>query len=132
MHDNTESGSWGQANFCRYMSAPAKERKHFITAKMPRKAYARAFSGSWWVIAFGGLCFLFYSHGAHKKTKVYIDLQQKLQKLQWEKQLAEQDRQDLLLQISSQQDPAWIEMTLMKKLGVVPEGQLKVYFKREE
>ena len=30
--------------------------------------------------------------------------------------------------INSQSDPAWIEMVLKKELGLVPEGQTKIYF----
>ena len=32
-------------------------------------------------------------------------------------------------QIMSQSDPNWIALTLIRVLGVVPEGQQKVYFK---
>lgn len=38
-------------------------------------------------------------------------------------------RQEYLLrQINSQNDPAWIELVLKKELGLVPEGQQKIYF----
>ncbi len=37
-------------------------------------------------------------------------------------------RERLLLQINSQSDPDWIELTLMQGLGLVPEGQTKAYF----
>lgn len=32
-------------------------------------------------------------------------------------------------QVMSQSDPNWIELTLIRVLGVVPEGHTKVYFK---
>lgn len=38
------------------------------------------------------------------------------------------EMEDLALQIRSQQDPAWVEMVLLRELGVVPEGWLKVHF----
>lgn len=41
-----------------------------------------------------------------------------------------QNKEDLQLRIASQNDPAWIEMVLIRELGVVPEGFLKVHFKR--
>lgn len=41
---------------------------------------------------------------------------------------AEIHRDYLMRQINSQSDPAWIEMVLKKELGLVPEGQIKVYF----
>lgn len=33
-----------------------------------------------------------------------------------------------MLEINSQSDPAWVELMLMKNLGLVPEGQIKVFF----
>jgi hypothetical protein len=38
------------------------------------------------------------------------------------------DREELCAQIQSQSDPAWVEMILMRELGVVPEGWLKIHF----
>jgi hypothetical protein len=46
-----------------------------------------------------------------------------------EKRVASEKRTRLLMQIHSQSDPAWIELTLMRVLGTVPENQTKVYFK---
>lgn len=48
--------------------------------------------------------------------------------MQNEKQKALQKQQDLKWQINSQSDLAWIELTLMKGLGLVPEGKKKVFF----
>ncbi|MCE2983850.1 MAG: hypothetical protein LW832_09830 [Parachlamydia sp.] len=50
--------------------------------------------------------------------------------LQKEKRTALKRQEDLQLQINSQSDPAWIELTLMKGLGLVPEGEQKVYFQK--
>jgi hypothetical protein len=52
-----------------------------------------------------------------------------LELTQLETSLASEKKQ-LLLNIASQDDPAWIEMILMRDLGVVPVGYLKVYFKQ--
>ena len=38
------------------------------------------------------------------------------------------EREELRSQIHSQSDPAWVEMVLMRELGVVPEGWLKIHF----
>lgn len=38
------------------------------------------------------------------------------------------ERADLEMQITSQSDRAWIELLLMKKLGLVPEGYQKITF----
>ena len=92
----------------------------------------RKWMRSWWVAAFlvGG--FVLYSHATQKKMKMAGDLEAKLQELENEKSAALLEKDDLRLQINSQSDPAWIEMTLMKGLGVVPEGSQKVYFSNEE
>jgi hypothetical protein len=38
-------------------------------------------------------------------------------------------KMQLELQIMSQSDPGWITLTLIRVLGVVPEGETKYYFK---
>lgn len=48
--------------------------------------------------------------------------------LKAEQRLLEAVQEDLLLQINSQSDPAWVELILMKGLGLVPEGQTKAVF----
>lgn len=40
-------------------------------------------------------------------------------------------KENLERQIMSQSDPNWITLTLIRVLGVVPEGQTKVYFKKK-
>jgi hypothetical protein len=87
---------------------------------------------SWWMFLFLALCYLLYSQGMHKKKQVLAEIRQRLQGLEAEKQFAVQEHEDLLLRINSQSDPAWIQMTLMKGLGLVPEGQLKVYFYKDD
>ena len=42
---------------------------------------------------------------------------------------AENAQRDLKLQVASQSDPAWIELALIKGLGLVPEGYTKIYYK---
>ncbi len=38
-------------------------------------------------------------------------------------------QEELELCLQSQSDPEWVKLALKKKLGVVPHGQTKVYFK---
>jgi hypothetical protein len=73
-----------------------------------------------------------YLHAMKKKRQVLEVLKCQLYALQSEKQFLLEEKQDLKLQINSQKDPAWIELTLMKGLGLVPEGQLKVHFTKDE
>lgn len=52
----------------------------------------------------------------------------KLEQLSKSKDLASLLQEDLLLQLNSREDEAFIELTLMRRLGLVPEGQRKVHF----
>lgn len=84
---------------------------------------------SWWALLFVIFAYSVYSHAMQKKEEECSFLKERFESLILEKQLVLQEREDLLLQINSQSDPAWIELTLMKELGLVPEGQQKIYFK---
>ena len=85
----------------------------------------------WWTMLFVVICWGIYAKGMQKKREIFFQLDSKIKHLEHERLAALQKREDLKIQIESQGDPAWIEMLLMKKLGVVPEGQVKVYFERE-
>jgi hypothetical protein len=82
----------------------------------------------WWVVLFISICSFVYCQAANKKNEIIGSLDGHLSQLSIEKARLLQEKQDLLLQINSQSDPAWIQLTLMKGLGLVPEGQMKVYF----
>ncbi|MFT5318635.1 MAG: hypothetical protein ACI8RA_001902 [Chlamydiales bacterium] len=59
----------------------------------------------------------------------YSNLSQHLLSLEKEKKSVQTLREDLRYQVHSQSDHAWVELTLMKGLSLVPEGQVKVFFK---
>ncbi|MES2274304.1 MAG: hypothetical protein V4487_08960 [Chlamydiota bacterium] len=86
---------------------------------------------SWWVVGFCSVtCFIYFQ--ALKEKKIAIrELQFRLEEKNKEKFLGLQEKEELYLRISSQNDPAWIEMILMRDLGVVPEGFLKVHFSKQ-
>lgn len=86
---------------------------------------------SWWVLLFTAGCFLIYSQAMQKKTLVAKALQEHLEALHDQKGQLLEEHEDLVLQIHSQSDPAWIQLTLMKGLGLVPDGQMKVFFQSE-
>ena len=87
---------------------------------------------SWWVVLFVAVCSVVYLNAAGRKEEVIQSLDTQIQALHSEKASLVQNNEDLLLQINSQSDPAWIQLTLMKGLGLVPEGQMKVYFYTDE
>ncbi len=81
-----------------------------------------------WVVLFVLSCSLVFLHFSDKKTEVMYSLEQRLEEFRAQKAALLQENEDLQLQVNSQSDPAWIQLTLMKRLGLVPEGQIKVYF----
>lgn len=88
----------------------------------------KLFLNSWWVLLFLIVSYFFYEQGVKKKNRDFAQLHARLVELQTQKQIATETQEDLLLQINSQSDPAWVELILMKGLGLVPEGQTKVFF----
>ena len=69
-----------------------------------------------------------YEQGLKKRNTIYQQLTEQSAHLQIEKQKLLLRQQNLQLQINSQSDRAWVELILMKELGLVPEEQRKVYF----
>lgn len=93
--------------------------------------FEKLFIRSWWVILFTFLCFILYEQAEKKRDKDYTKLYEQLMVLQAAKAKALEIQNSLLLQVNSESDPAWIELTLMQRLGLVPEGQIKVFFTKE-
>ena len=87
---------------------------------------------SGWIFSVAIGCFTLYGEAMYKKSKVCIELKDKVQKVEVLKRLLLEEQEELSLELSSRSDDAWLEMVLKKRLGVVPEGQMKVYFKKDE
>lgn len=85
----------------------------------------------WWVAVFMAASCVVYTASKQQKEQVIASLDRQVACLQQAKVAALEEQQDLILQIDSQSDPAWVELTLMKVLGLVPEGYSKVYFYTE-
>ena len=90
--------------------------------------FCKKFRNSWWVGLFILTCYAYYEQGLKQKDQDFAKLYQQYLQLQIEKKEAYATQEDLLLQINSQSDPAWVELTLMKGLGLVPEEQTKALF----
>ncbi len=71
---------------------------------------------------------MMYHYGAKAKNQAIERLQEELSCLEEQKQRAASLKEELQCRIASRQDPDWIEMVLMKQLGLVPEGYMKVHF----
>ena len=85
---------------------------------------------TWWVLAFSLSTGWIYLHSMSEKKVAIREVSFRLVEMEKERFLALREKEDLQLRIHSQTDPAWIEMILMRDLGVVPEGFLKVHFRK--
>ena len=81
-----------------------------------------------WFFLFLAAAALFYFYSMREKNRAYNEMVLQLNQLEKDKIEALNVRSDLILEIQSQSDPAWVEMTLKRNLGMVREGQVKVYF----
>lgn len=85
---------------------------------------------SWWAILFFLICYFAYDQAAKRRQGEELKLRDKLNQLLVAKERACLLQEELKREISSQGDESWIELVLMQKLGLVPEGQTKVHFMR--
>ncbi len=84
-----------------------------------------------WFFLVVGVFVLLYFYSIREKSRSYHETWVKLKELEKEKDEALKMQADLQLQIQSQSDPAWVEMVLKRNLGMVGEGEVKVYFHSE-
>lgn len=88
------------------------------------------FKNSWWFFLFL-ISFYFFSSTSFKQKNLEIDrLENQVEKLSMTKDKIYDSNQKLQKHIKSQTDIKYIEKTLVKKLGVIPEGHVKVRFKK--
>jgi hypothetical protein len=90
--------------------------------------FEEIFIRSWWVALFLLGCCLCYDYGVEVRKRDFDKLHAHYLDLQKEKARAYALRESLILQVNSQSDPKWVELTLMKGLGLVAEGTTKVVF----
>jgi hypothetical protein len=83
---------------------------------------------SWWTILFFLISLFAYDQAAKRRGREEQNLREKLRQLCTSHQEALALQQELKREIVSQNDENWIELVLMQKLGLVPEGQTKVHF----
>ncbi len=94
------------------------------------KGIFMAFCRRWcWVMAFCLVTSFVYAQSMKKKKSLFAELTFRLDEMEKERKWACLEKEHLQLKIASQDDPSWIEMILMRDLGVVPEGYLKVHFR---
>ena len=91
--------------------------------------FKRQLQHGWWVILFALICAGIYERALDNQIGMYQSLQNKLSELETEKKDALVLQSRLLQQINSHSDHDWIELTLMKGLGLCPEDQIKVFYR---
>lgn len=74
------------------------------------------------------ICGILYEQGLKGREGQYQQLKEQWMALQKERQESLIFQQNLKLQINSQSDLAWLELVLMKNLGLVPDNQQKIFF----
>ncbi len=85
----------------------------------------------WWVMLWLLVLNVVHESSSKARKEEELRLTAQLTHLRQEKIAAISRRDDLTLQINSQSDPDWVELVLRKGLGLVPEGQVKVFFQSE-
>ncbi|MDN3508550.1 MAG: hypothetical protein P0S93_00715 [Candidatus Neptunochlamydia sp.] len=93
-----------------------------------KSGWVQIFLKNWWVIAFVLMAYGFYLQAIHKKNRLVKALQERVDHLSQAKREGEEEKEELVLRIQSQEDPEWLELVLKANLGVTGEGELKVVF----
>lgn len=96
-----------------------------------KDAMAEFFMRSAWVILFIVGCGIIYERSIISLDSDYQQLMTQYLLLQNEHEEALALKTELSAKVNSHSDPAWVELTLMRVLGLAPEGQVKVLFKDE-
>ena len=86
------------------------------------------FYHSWWVALFVLLCYAVYERGVSSVDRKKERMSGRITQLRTEIALAQEMQRDLKEQANAQEDPAWIELTLRRVLGLTPKGAVKIVF----
>ena len=97
-------------------------------ARTSKRIFREIFVRSWWVWLFALLCYAVYDYSTRRQDRRQQRMEQQIESQEERLTDLQQQYEDLERRLASQSDPAWLEMVLMERLGVVPEGQTKVYF----
>lgn len=82
-----------------------------------------------WVLVFCLVTTFVYSQSIKRKRALVQEYSFRLSEMDKQQRLVCSELEYLQLKIASINDPDWIELILMRDLGVVPDGYLKVHFK---
>ena len=82
-----------------------------------------------WVTVFTFISLGCYGFAAQQKEARYHELNEIVYRLEHQIDEAKKTQGILTLRLSSLDDPDWVQMLLMRDLGVLPDGQFKIVFK---
>ena len=82
-----------------------------------------------WAVLFICVVSSIYVKASHKRNQRYQFFSSRLESMQMRKSQVSSANDSLTKRVQSQSDPEWIELTLKRVLGMVPEGQTKIHFK---
>lgn len=109
---------------------PPNRHRQWKAPRSSLSAYTeKYFLPNWWVILLALLFYAGYERSTYQSCQQYQKLTSTIQTLHEEKTALQIRNDQLQQQIQSQTDPAYIELTLMKVLGLVPEGKQKAVLK---
>lgn len=92
------------------------------------KFLAEATLHSWWVWLFGLISFGVYESISHYQKRQEIELALEIDQKRYAIEISANRQLGLQRDLLSQNDPAWIELSIMQALGVAPKDSIKVYF----
>jgi len=96
-----------------------------------KQKFFQAIVRSWWVVVFFLFSFVVYDQSIKAKNSELLALQCRFESICDGKEKLLLEKEDLQSRIASCQDSSFVEQLLIKELGVVPKGYMKVYFKKE-
>jgi hypothetical protein len=105
----------------------ARSIKMSFRVRAPQRGW---FSRSWWVVTVCLLALIVYIPAMRARRAALQNISARMIELQQQKQTVLEHKEQLALALASQNDPAWVELVLLRELGVVPDGFLKVHFKK--
>lgn len=91
--------------------------------------YKRILISSWWVGLFALISYLAYTIAAQRSEENILLLRLQLQNLLENKSNAIKLQKELLAEIDSYADTEWQEIILREELGLVGDGERKIFFR---
>ena len=89
-----------------------------------------SFAVNWaWVFLFILTVSIAYAKAYSRRQENYEFFSSRLEVMKGKKKEALRVNTALTKRVNSQSDPEWIELTLKRGLGLVPEGQTKIHFR---